>query len=168
MKAIDLIRWAMRLTDEGIAAMSEDMRDAPLTRPVSRDGVASGNHPLWILGHLAYMEGRVREILFGEANPVAHWGPLFAAGSQPGDDPGVYPTFDEALGTLRALRAANLRMLEEIGEAGLDRVPRKVPAGFEDVMTTFGHTLLLITLHQMVHYGQMADARRAAGRPPLL
>jgi hypothetical protein len=25
-----------------------------------------------------------------------------------------------------------------------------------------------VTLHQMVHYGQIADARRAAGREPLM
>lgn len=35
-------------------------------------------------------------------------------------------------------------------------------------MKTFGHTFLLITLHQMVHYGQIADARRVAGRKPVM
>jgi ABC-type oligopeptide transport system ATPase subunit len=34
--------------------------------------------------------------------------------------------------------------------------------------STTGRTLLLIALHQMVHYGQIADARRAAGRKPLM
>jgi hypothetical protein len=35
-------------------------------------------------------------------------------------------------------------------------------------MKTVAHAYLLITLHQMVHYGQVADARRAAGLRPLL
>jgi hypothetical protein len=47
-------------------------------------------------------------------------------------------------------------------------VPKQVTPGFEDVMTTFGQTLLLVSLHNMVHYGQITDARRTAGRKPLL
>jgi hypothetical protein len=35
-------------------------------------------------------------------------------------------------------------------------------------MATFGSSLLLIALHQMVHYGQIADSRRVAGRKPLM
>jgi len=42
-----------------------------------------------------------------------------------------------------------------------------VSPGFEEVMKTVGQTFLLVALHNMVHYGQIADARRAAGRPPL-
>jgi hypothetical protein len=59
-------------------------------------------------------------------------------------------------------------MLDEIGEEGLDRVPRQVPAGFENLMKTFGQTLLLLALHNMVHYGQITDVRRVAGLKPLL
>src|SRR5687767_9940044 len=33
MKAIDLIRWAMQLTEQGTAAIVADLRDAPLTQP---------------------------------------------------------------------------------------------------------------------------------------
>ena len=49
-----------------------------------------------------------------------------------------------------------------------DRIPVAVPLGFEDAMKTFGLTFLLITLRQMVYYGQIADARRVAGRAPLM
>ena len=164
MTAIELIRWAMRMTDEGTAALVEGMRDAPLTRPTSR----GGNHPLWVLGHLAFIEGNVPRILLGERNPVEHWGPLFAPGTEPKDDAGAYPPFDEVLRTYRELRARNLRLLDEVGDAGLDRLPAWVPPGFEDAMRTFGHTFLLVALHNMVHYGQVADARRVAGLKPLL
>ena len=51
---------------------------------------------------------------------------------------------------------------------GLDATPEFIPPGFEDAMKTTGRALLLIALHQMVHYGQLADARRAAGLPPLM
>jgi hypothetical protein len=140
------------------------MRDAPLIQPTVR----GGNHPLWVLGHLAYIEGALPHVLFGEANPVEHWAPLFAPGSQSMTDAGTDPPFDEVLGTFRDLRARNLKRLDEIGDAGLDRLPRNVPPGFENEMRSFGHTMLLIALHQMVHYGQITDARRAAGRKPLM
>lgn len=168
MKTIEAIRWALRMTDEGIAALVEDMRDAPLTRPTPGARGGDGNHPLWTLGHLAVIEGSIPEVLLGEPNPVAHWKPLFAPGTQPVDDPAAYPPFDEVLGTFRRLRAGTLRLLDEVGDEGLDRVPKNVPPGFEEAMRTFGQTFLLIALHQMVHYGQIADARRVAGRKPLL
>ena len=116
------------MTDESTARLVEDMRDEPLTRTTSR----GGNHPLWIIGHLAVVEGSIPQILFGEPNPVEHWGPLFGQGSTPTDDAGAYPSFDEVLATYRDLRAKNLARLEEIGEAGLDRAPRAVPAGIRE------------------------------------
>lgn len=164
MNAIELIRWAMRMSDQGTAALVTDMRDAPLTQPTS----GGGNHPLWVLGHLAYIEGSIPHTLLGQPNPVEHWAPLFGPGTQPTTDATAYPPFDGVLATYRDLRARNLKLLDELGDAGLDRVPKHVPPGLEDVMKTFGQTFLLIALHNMVHYGQIADARRVAGRKPLL
>lgn len=164
MKAIDLIRASLKMTDAFTTRLVADMRDAPLTRPTPR----GGNHPLWTLGHLAVVEGAVPQIVFGEPNPVERWMPLFGQGTNPTDDAGAYPSFDEVLGTYRDLRAKNLARLDEIGEEGLDRAPAAVPPGFEEEMRTVGQTFLVIALHQMIHHGQIADARRAAGRPPLV
>ena len=164
MKAIELIRWAMQMTEQGTTALVADMRDAALTQPTSR----GGNHPLWILGHLAYLEGAIPTVLLGEPNPVERWAPLFASGTQPKTDASAYPSFDEVLKTYRDMRARNLKLLDELGEAALDRVPKQIPPGFEDAMKTFGHTFLLIALHNMVHYGQIADARRVAGHKSLM
>jgi hypothetical protein len=163
MKAIELVRWALERADGLTSKLVEDMRDASLTQPTS----SGGNHPLWILGHLALVEGSLPKILFGEANPVEHWGPLFAPGTQPMTDATSYPSFDEVLATYRDLRAKNLGLLDEIGDAGLDRAPKAVPPGFEDEMRTIGRTFLTIAQHQMLHLGQITDARRAAGRKPL-
>jgi len=166
MKAADLIRFAMQLTDQGTAQLVADMREEALTKPVR--GGADGNHTLWSLGHLAWIEGGIPQILFGEPHPLEHWAPLFATGTQPSSDASVYPPFDEVLATYRDLRARNLKRLDGLSDADLDRAPKDVPPGFEDMMKTFGHTLLLITLHNMVHYGEIAVARRAAGRKPLM
>lgn len=167
MKAIDLIRWAMQMSDGGTARLVAEMRDHAMTPSTPGAKGGDGNHPTWLLGHLCVIEGGVPHILLGEQNPVQHWWPLFGTGTQPKSDPSGYPPFDELLDTYRKLRARNLRLLDEIGEAGLDRVPQNVPPGFEDAMKTAGQTLLLIALHNMVHCGQIADARRVAGFKPL-
>lgn len=163
MKAIDLIRHTLALCDKATLTLIDDMRDAPLTQPTAR----GGNHPLWVLGHLTWVEGNVPTTLFGEKNPVEHWGPLFAFGTEPQADASVYPSFDEVLQTYRRLRERNLKVLDEIGESGLDRPTKSPPKGLEEALGTFGKTFLTIAIHQMSHRGQVADARRAIGRKPL-
>jgi hypothetical protein len=66
MKAIDLIRTAMQTSDRAVVSLIEDMRDAPLTQPTPR----GGNHPLWVLGHMTFVEGNVLNVLFGEPNQM--------------------------------------------------------------------------------------------------
>ncbi len=164
MKAIDLVRGALEMTHRGTLAMVADMADAAMTRPTS----AGGNHPLWVMGHLAFIEGAVPQVLLGEDHPVGHWAPLFAPGTEPMSDASAYPPFAEVVATYTRLRERNLRLLNELGDGAMDRVPPNPPPGMEDVMRTFGQTFQLIALHQMVHYGQIADARRVAGRKPLM
>jgi hypothetical protein len=167
MKQLDLIRWAMAFTAEATEQIIADMRDAPMTRPMPGGKAGGGNHPMWLMGHLAFIEGAVRQELTGEKNPLEGWAPLFAPGTRPTDDAGAYPPFDEVVATYQDLRGKNLELLEELGEAGLDRKPSAALQGFKNQVTTCGQFLLLIAMHNMVHYGQIADARRAAGRKPL-
>jgi len=163
MTAIDVIRSAMQNCERATMQLIDDMSDAPFTQPTAR----GGNHPLWVLGHLTFIEGSVPHVLFGEPNPVAHWAPLFAPGTQPTTDAGVYPSLDELRRTYRDLRARNLQILEQLGEAGLDRPTKAPPRGLEGILRTAGDTFLVMALHQMNHRGQVADARRVAGREPV-
>jgi hypothetical protein len=163
MKAIDVIRTAMQVSDRAVVGFIEDMRDAPFTSPTPR----GGNHPLWVLGHVTFVEGNLPHILFGEPNPVLHWAPLFAPGSEPTSDATAYPRFDEILRTYRDLHARNLQILDQIGDEGLDRPTKAPPRGLEDVLRTAGETFLIIAMHHMSHRGQVADARRAIGRKPI-
>ncbi len=162
MRAIDLIRCAMQKTDEWTAGYAEDLRDSAMVPPNAR----CGNHALWTLGHLAVVEGDVAQILFGEPNPVERWRPLLGQGSKPTADASAYPSYDDVLATYRDLRAKNLARLDAIGEEGLDRPSAMVPPDFEEEMKTVGHSLLVFALHQMSHVGQLAVARRAAGKAP--
>ena len=67
MQSKDLIKMMLE-TNMGLTIpLIEDMKDAALTSPPP----AGGNHPLWVLGHLAYAEGSIiREMMLGEPNPV--------------------------------------------------------------------------------------------------
>jgi uncharacterized damage-inducible protein DinB len=163
MKAIDAIRTALQVSDDGMMRLVEDMRDSAMTQPTPR----GGNHVLWVLGHITFIEGNLSRVILGESNPVDHWAPLFAPGSEPTSDPTAYPPFDEVLSSYKKLRARNLKLLEEIGEAGLDRPTKSPPRGMEQILSTTGRTFLIIALHQMNHRGQLADCRRAAGRQPM-
>src|SRR5215204_7052791 len=82
MNATDLIRFALHLSEQGTVRLIEDIRNAPLTQPCAN----GGNHPLWNMGHIAFIEGNMRRIVTGEPNPVEHWAPLFAPGTQPKTD----------------------------------------------------------------------------------
>jgi len=163
MKAMDVIRNAMQTSDQSIMMLADDLRDMPFTAPTP----LGGNHPLWVLGHITFIEGNLPHILFGEPNPVAHWAPLFAPGTEPRSDAHGYPPFDEVIRTYRDLRARNLQTLEQLGEAGLDRATKSPPRGLEEALSTAGKTFLVIAMHHMSHRGQLADARRAAGRKPI-
>ena len=162
MNAIELLRGALQGTEHFTSTLVKDLRDRPLLQPT----INGGNHALWLLGHLALTEGSIPQILFGEPNPVAHWAPLFAPGTQPKLDASAYPSFDELLSAFQDLRRKNIKLLDRLTEKDLDRRPANVPPGFEDIMQTIGQTLLVISLHTMFHRGQMADVRRAAGLPP--
>jgi uncharacterized damage-inducible protein DinB len=163
MKAIDVIRNAMQFADQSTLSLIEDMRDAALTQPTPR----GGNHPLWVLGHITFVEGNIPHVILGEPNPVKHWAPLFAPGTEPVTDASAYPALEEILRTYRDLRGRNMRILEQFGEEGMDRQTAAPPKGLEHVLGTVGTAFLTIALHQMSHRGQVADARRAAGRKPV-
>ncbi len=164
MKSKDLICFGLELTRQGTLNLVEAMRSKPFTQPTS----AGGNHPMWVMGHITYIEGSLRTTIKGEANPVESWAGLFAPGSTPVTDPSKYPPFDEVLATFDRLRGETMRMLDAMDDAALDAKPANIPPGFEEVMATVGKTLYLISLHQMVHYGQITDARRTAGIAPAM
>lgn len=162
MTQVALIRWALAQTDAWMLGAVEDMRDALLTQPTAR----GGNHPLWVIGHIAVVEGTFAHFLFGQPNPVGSWDPLFARGTEPTTDASAYPPFDEILATYRSLRAKSLARLDEIDDAWLDQPSDSLPPGFSDPSLSRGQILLILALHQANHLGQIADARRASGKSP--
>jgi hypothetical protein len=167
MKRVELIKWALTMTGQNTAKLIAPLSDKPLLQPTPGAG-NGGNHAIWTLGHLCAIEGSLPHILVGEPASHGNWFEMFGTGTMPKTDPAAYPTFDEMLKTFTELREKNLKLLDRIGDAGLDAKPKNVPPGFEQAMTTVGQTFLLIALHNMVHYGEVCDIRRVAGIKPMM
>jgi hypothetical protein len=50
----ETLRAALTFSYEWIKALAEDLADSPMTSPTP----TPGNHPLWIMGHLAYSSAK--------------------------------------------------------------------------------------------------------------
>jgi len=165
MQSKDLLKMNLENCMGMVLPMLEDMKDAPLTFPTAK----GGNHPLWIAGHLAYSEGWVlQETMLGESNPLAGWKEVFSMGTEPVGDADKYPPFDEVLAKLQEVHQANMTLLDSMSEDDLDTSSKACPPEYEGFVGTYRLCFQQIASHWLMHQGQVADARRAAGRKPLL
>ena len=153
----------MQAANGAVIPLIDDMSDAPFAQPTQN----GGNHPLWILGHLTWVEGQVPKVLFGEKNQLEEWTPIFGIGTAVVTDASKYPPFAEVRAKYETLWQANVELFESFTEADLDKPTKWQPPRLEKAMPTYGLTFLTLSLHKMSHRGQLADARRAAGRKPL-
>jgi hypothetical protein len=156
----DAIRYSLNLADQAMMRSLETIEDAPLTFPTENGGC----HPLWVVGHLAFVEGLAHEMLGGGASPVADWAAVFGQDTIPTADAARYPSLGEVRAQYVHLRKRNLMLLESMTEADLDKATPSQPKGLEAHFATYGKALLTIAMHQMSHRGQITDAIRTAGR----
>jgi hypothetical protein len=158
MDSIDLIRENLEQGAELVLARIEDMRGHCVVAPTPRGGC----HTLWVLGHLAFIEGQViRSFMMGRPNPLADWERTFD-GSDVSVDPGDYPSFDFVLATCRDARRRTLDLLGALEEHDLDTNSVAAPAGYEGLFGTRRRCFQFVADHWYMHRGQLADARRAA------
>jgi len=158
MNTKDAIKFALTVSDRAVLSVIDEMSGAPTTFPTPNGGC----HPLWVLGHLAMIEGMIPAVLFGEENPAGRWQQYFGEKSEPVDDAGAYPPFAEVRDTYVGLRQRNLALLESLTEADLDKPTLAPPKGREREFATYGSSFLVLALHQMLHRSHVTDARRAA------
>jgi uncharacterized damage-inducible protein DinB len=163
MHTKDAIRFALSGSNGAVLSVIDEMSGAATTFPTPNGGC----HPLWVLGHLTLVEGLIPAVLFGDKNPAAEWQQHFGEGTEPVSDPSAYPPFAEVREKYRQLREQNLKLLESLSEADLDKPTKSPPKGREQEFATYGRSFLALALHQMMHRGNVTDARRAAGRAAL-
>ena len=164
MKTTDFIKQALESSRGWALGLITDMQDAPLTTPTSQ----GGNHPLWVVGHIVHSESNLLDgFILGQPNRFPEWEGLFSMGSTPSNDASQYPTMDELLGKFEEMRAASLAHLNTLSDDDLDQ-PSHAPPEYADFFGTVGACYAAMITHVGFHAGQVADARRAAGRTPLM
>jgi len=160
MQTKEAIQFALTVSNGSVLSAIDKMSDAATTFPTPNGGC----HPLWVLGHLAVVEGSIPEVLFGQKNPVAEWQKLFGKGSEPVGNASAYPSFAEVRAKYLELRERNLKLLDSLSEADLDKPTAAPVKGLEQEFSTFGRSFLTLAMHQTMHRGNVTDALRAAGR----
>ena len=165
MKAIDVIRASLAQSFEWNKMLAEDLRDSPLVFPT----VNGGNHASWVIGHAATAQSTLRSFITGEPNSLTKWDSILGIGSTPVNAPNVYPEYGELLEAWYLQYAATRSLLESYDDTMLDQKPRGLPEMFreEPSFQSIGLVFLFIAMHEMSHRGQLADVRRALGRPVL-
>jgi hypothetical protein len=156
----DAIQFSLGLAEHAVTGSLAKIKDAPMTFPTGKGGC----HPIWVMGHLAFVEGLTHQILAGGENPVGNWAPLFGQDTIATADAAHYPGIDEVCARYHELREKNLKLLDSLSESDLDRPTAWQPRGLEDHFATYGKALLTLALHQAFHRGQLTDAIRSAGR----
>lgn len=165
MKTTELLRFQMTMGKEMTAALLADMLDAPLTFPTA----SGGNHPTWVAGHLVYAESNlIHHILQGNENPLLAWKSVFGQGTEPMSDAENYPALGELLSKWDEARKYTLEVLATVTDDDLDQPSASPPEGREHLFGTVGKVFSMVAMHPLVHRGQVADARRAAGRQKLM
>jgi len=159
MLSIDLIRDNLNKSTARVLARVEQMEHHGLVFPTPKGGC----HTLWVLGHLAYIEGLVvRSFMLGEPNPLAVWQDLFDGADTSGDIRD-YPPFNQVLARCREMRRSTVTLLESLCEDDLDKPSANAPHGYEDTFGTYRLCVQYVADHWYMHRGHLADARRAAG-----
>ncbi len=165
MNGIDFVKASLEMSNNLCMGLIDDLKDAPLTFPTEK----GGNHALWILGHLTYSEANLTYVYMqGKTNPLASWKDKLAGGSQPVADASAYPSMDEMLAKSAEIRENTLKIVNSLSDEDLDQPAIGCPDEMKDYFGTYGQCLMTVGMHPMMHYGQLADARRTLGRPPIM
>ena len=143
--------------------LMEDMATAPLVPPTP-----GGNHAHWVVGHLLFSEGRFQQIMNGGENPFEELHQGFGGQSIPDPLGNAYRAYGDLLSEVQSQQQSVMSLLETLSELDLDQPCRSCPPGFEPFFGTWRQVFLMRPMHWMIHRGQLADCRRAAGREPLL
>ncbi len=164
MNSLDYIKMSLENSSGWAMGLINDMRDSPMTQPTPH----GGNHPLWVLGHLVHSESNLLdEFILGKPNRFPELADPFALKTTPTTDASQYPSMDELLGKFEEIRSATVAHLATLSEEDLDKKSR-APEEFGAPFATVGGCFSAMCTHVSFHAGQVADARLAAGREPLM
>ncbi len=125
----------------------------------------NANHALWIAGHLTVSDNFfVSLVAPDEAKEIEGYQAKFGMGSQPVDDPSVYPPPEEVLAHMRERREKLCEVLAALSE---DDLAKPTPDGTPDFIPDVASVFETAAWHEGIHGGQATVARRSLGLAPL-
>ena len=162
----ELMADVLRRNLETLTFHLADFTDADMVvRPV-----AGANHVAWQVGHLAASEPRLLGMLDPAAGAKAEallpggFAGKFTRETAALDDPAAFPTKDEILAALAAVRGASVEWVRSLAP---DQLTRPAPENIRGFIPTFDHFATSIADHVMMHVGQIQVVRRKLGKPVL-
>jgi uncharacterized damage-inducible protein DinB len=151
--------WQLQMCQTALAQID----DADL----ARQPVADGNHPAWILGHLAVTSESLLKLMGQIVATTAEDQAKFARGSKPVAERAAYPSKEELLARLTAAHAAVAATLSEAAAEVFSR-PNPLPIPQLKSLPTVGNLCMhVLTTHEAFHLGQLSAWRRAMGFAPM-
>ena len=164
MNALELLKVTLENSRGWTMGLLNDMKNEPFVQPTPN----GGNHPIWVLGHIVRAESDLVDCFVqGKPNRFPELEEKFSMGTTPSANGDDYPSMDELCDKYDQMRAATLAFIDTLTEDDLDK-PSHAPEEFGQTFGTVGACLSAIAIHTSFHGGQVADARRAAGRGPLM
>jgi hypothetical protein len=153
--ALERLDWARGYAERIFAGVPDD-------KVTFRAG-GGGNHTLWVMGHLAVTDDLILNVQTGCKHELSEqYRKLFGIGSQPVDNPRIYPSRTELLDALRLHRRRLITWVESLDdETAWKPSPEYFCPFAPDAITTpFG-----AAAHDLMHAGQITTVRAALGLP---
>jgi uncharacterized damage-inducible protein DinB len=156
--ALERLTWARGFTHAMLADLTDDQL---LARAGGR-----GNHPLWVMGHLAQTDDSLLSALTGEPPKLpAPYKALFGGNREPTATAADYPGRDELKAAMHASRERVVAWVRSLDE-------NTAYAPTPDFLRRFAPDRITaafaMAAHEMLHNGQVASVRSALGLPRLL
>ena len=146
----------------GEGLLGELAADRILTRTAD-----TGHHPMWLMGHLAFIGQRMVDAFGGEAVvDLDDYGQRFGIGSELSDDHEHYPTWNQVLGIWRDAHRQIPELAASLDEVELSQ-PNTNPRMSETLPTKADFYAFVLTAHEATHLGQLSAWRRSQGLPRL-
>ena len=162
MNTLDFIRMSMTASKEMALPLIHDLKDEPFKQPTTN----GGNHAIWILGHLAYMESvMIHQLIQGKQTcTLSHHKETFDAEGDPSTDASDYPNFDQLIEDYNSARNETEAYIDSITQDDLQKPALGCPEEWKPYFGTVAQCLDFIAHHPSLHFGQLADIRKSLGR----
>ncbi|MEX2217088.1 MAG: DinB family protein [Phycisphaeraceae bacterium] len=153
--ALDRLTWSRGLASALFAGVPDDQLTAKAG--------GKGNHPLWVMGHIAVSEDGLVSAYTGQKLLLSdRMHALFKGGTEPTDNAADYPSRAEVIQALETARKKVLDWLQSMDEKSMHQ---PAPKGLERLAPDAISTAFTLAMHELFHAGQMASVRSALSLP---